>query len=256
MPIVTGVFKSGASIKTAIERLRSLGIPEDKINVLAPGSPPDEVESRVETSDTEQPGMGEALGGVVGAAIGAAGGMELGVVLASAFIPGVGPILAAGAIGAALLGSGGALAGAAAGDALEEPIEGVPHDEIFVYEDALRKGRAVVFVNSDEDIREEVKRILESSGAESVDAAREEWWLGLRDDERAFYETDGGNFDDAEPVYRRGFEAALHPGARGKSYDEDVARLHELYGPDCKLNHFKRGYERGCEYYRGIAGNK
>jgi hypothetical protein len=237
MPIVTGVFKSGASIKTAIERLRSLGIPEDKINVLAPGSPPDEVESRVETSDTEQPGMGKAMGGVVGAAIGAAGGMELGVVLASAFIPGVGPILAAGAIGAALLGSGGALTGAAAGD-------------------ALRKGRTVVFVNSDEDISEEVKRILESSGAESVDAAREEWWLGLRDDERAFYETDGGNFDEAEPVYRRGFEAALHPGARGKSYDENVARLHDLYGPDCKLSRFKRGYERGCEYYREIAENK
>ena len=82
-------------------------------------------------SDTEPPGVGGALGGVLGGALGLAGGFELGVG-AMALIPGVGPVLAFGLAGAALVGAGGAIGGAALGKAADEKsTEGVPADEIF-----------------------------------------------------------------------------------------------------------------------------
>ena len=139
--------------------------------------------------------MGSAMGGAVGGALGVAGGMHIGATLASLLVPGVGPVLAAGVIGAALLGAGGAAAGAAAGGALEDSIEGLPHDELFVYEDALRQGRSVVIVVTQDEAQADTARgVLAQAGAESVDAARESWWVGLRDAEEEEYTGQGGDF--------------------------------------------------------------
>ncbi|HYY93561.1 MAG TPA: hypothetical protein VE713_03515, partial [Pyrinomonadaceae bacterium] len=148
------------------------------------------------------------------------------------------------------LGAGGAAAGAAAGGALEESMaRGLPHDELFVYEDALRRGRSVVIAVADDEEQANVARgVLTQAGAESVDAAREKWWLGLRDAEEAEYTVDGGDFGADEPAYRRGFEAALHPRARSRSYDEDAERLRECFGKECEESAFRRGYERGRRY--------
>ena len=81
-----------------------------------------------------------------------------------------------------------------------------------------------------------------------MDAAREAWWVGLRDAEEAEYTVDGGDFSVDEPVYRHGFEASLHPRARGRAYDEDASRLRECYGAECDEAAFRRGYERGRSY--------
>src|SRR4051794_5121233 len=182
MSTVAGIFKSRADAERAVANLRSAGVAFDRINLLTPGTSDEEVEETVPTTETEQPGMGGALGGTVGGALGAAGGMTIGAATASLLVPGVGPILAAGIIGAALFGVGGAAAGAAAGNALEESVEGLPHDELYVYEDALRQGRSIIIVVADDDTQADGARaILSQAGAESIDAARESWWVGLRD---------------------------------------------------------------------------
>ena len=41
---------------------------------------------------------------------------------------------------------------------------------------------------------ERVRGLLTSRGAESVDAAREDWWIGVRDAEEAEYTRQGGDF--------------------------------------------------------------
>jgi hypothetical protein len=247
------LLKSGADAQRAVENLRSAGIKEDQISVLMPGTSDAELEAAVPTSDTEQPGMGGALGGTVGAAMGAAGGMHLGAALASLLVPGVGPVLAAGVIGAALLGTGGAVAGAVAGSKMEESVEGVPHDELFVYEDALRKGRSVIIVVTEDDAQEQAARsVLTQSGAESIDAAREDWWIGLRDAEEEEYKGQGGDFKQDEPVFRRGFEAAQHPHLRGKSYEEATEHLRQRYSDAYEATSFRRGYERGQNYHRSL----
>ena len=248
MSTVAGIFNSRADAERAAGRLREAGVTEGRVSLLTPGTTQEQLDE-VPTTETEQPGMGAALGGAVGGALGVAGGLHLGAA-ASLLIPGVGPVFAAGLIGAALLGVGGAATGAAAGGALEDSMaRGLPHDELFVYEDALRRGRSVVIVVAEDDEQANVARgVIRQAGAESVDAARESWWLGLRDAEEAEYTVDGGDFGADEPVYRRGFEAALHPQARSRSYDEDAERLRECFGKECEEGAFRRGYERGRLY--------
>ena len=136
---------------------------------------------------------------------------------------------------------------------MEESVEGLPHDELYVYEDALRQGRTVVIVVADDETQSDGARaILSQAGAESLDAARESWWVGLRDAEEAEYTGQDGDFKRDEPVYRRGFEAAQHPSVRDKSYEECVASLRERYSDACETNAFRRGYERGQSYQRGL----
>ncbi len=105
--------------RTAAAELSSSGFRAEQVSLLYPGSTEQEIHS-IPTSDTEQPGVGAAIGGVVGAAVGMAGGFELGVA-ATALIPGVGPVIAAGIAGAALLGVGGLAAGAELGGKQDAP---------------------------------------------------------------------------------------------------------------------------------------
>jgi hypothetical protein len=104
--------------------------------------------------------------------------------VATAVVPGVGPVLARGAVAAALLGAGGAAAGSAAVGSIEAGAsQGLPADEVYVYEDALRQGRTVLLMVAEDDQAEQVRDVLASVGAETIDAARQRWWVGLRDAE-------------------------------------------------------------------------
>ena len=250
MESIVGIFNSFADAKRAAAILRSLGIPENHISVLSPQTREAEVEAEVPTTETEQPGIGAAVGGTVGAALGVAGGLEAGAAAASLLIPGVGPVLAIGLIGAAIFGAGGAAAGALAGHALEERIaDGIPRDELFVYEDALRRGRSVVIAFVEHaQIAGQARTALAHAGAESVDAARSDWWIGLRDAEREHYLKQGGDFDADEAKYRLGFEAAMHPDCRGKSCDDVERRLKGKYGEEVQGKPFREGFTRGQHY--------
>lgn len=253
MGTVAGIFNSRSDAEQAVGLLRSIGITDDSISLLAPGTTDSEVEAEVRTTETEQPGMGGALGGVVGGAMGAAGGATMAAAAASLLVPGVGPVIAAGIVGAALLGMGGAAVGATAGSVLEGTIEGLPHDELYVYEDALRQGRTVVIaMTDDEEQSTSARAVLSQAGAESVDAARDEWWVGLRDAEVEEYEAQGRDFKQDEPLYRKGFESALHPQTRGKAYDESVDFLRQRHGEECTGEAFKCGYERGRNYHASL----
>jgi len=246
MKTIVGIFPSVRAAQRAAEKASAVGIPQKYISALSPGASEESLE-KVATTDTESEGMGKTLGGVVGGALGTAGGLTLGAAAASLFVPGVGPIIATGLVGAAVLGLGGAVAGVAAGEALEEGMaSGLPKDDLFLYEDALRHGRSVVIALTDSDKQhDEAVKAFHESGAEGIDAARETWWLGLRDDEKAHYEAPGTESAGAERRYRRGFEAALRLDWRGKPYTSVKDRLRDCYGPDCEDQPFQRGYERG-----------
>lgn len=254
MITVAGIFADRAGAERAVWALRTLGIADDRLDLLVPGAT-DENLATVPTADSEQPGMGKAVGSVVGGAVGVASGLTLGTMAAAtALVPGVGPVLAAGALGAAVLGTAGAIGGGALGDDIDHALlDGVPKDEIFVYEDALRQGRSVVIcLARDESERDEARRILVTAGAESIDAARHRWWTGLRNAEREHYHRNGGvNFETDEDIYRRGFETALHPEFRGRSWEQAVYVLAERE-KDWSTECFRKGYERGQSYYKKL----
>lgn len=258
MEPVTGIFKSRSDAQRAIAELVAASISPEDISLLSPRTSDDDL-ARVAVADTEQPGMGKALGGLVGGAVGAAGGLGLSAAAASILVPGVGPVIAIGLLGAALFGTGGAVGGAIAGGALEQEMdEGLPVDEMFVYEDALRQGRTVVVVLAEDTFRADVAReVMRKMEAESVDAAREDWWVGLRDAEKESYTEPEKDFSSVEQNYRSGFEAALRPRLRGMSYDDWVEYLSANYPEGYSDESFRRGYERGQKHYKElIAKNR
>lgn len=248
MNIATGVFRSRADAERVVNELRNSGLPQEQIGLITPDSQSAQGNTRVPVTDTEEPGMGRAMGATVGGAVGAASGATLGLAAASLAVPGIGPLLAFGLVGGAVLGLVGAAAGSAIGDQVEETLgEGVPHEDIFVYEDALRHGKSLVIAHVDDDHEDRAREIIKNAGAEDIDTLREHWWTELRDEERAYYHKDGRDFDRDEATYRRGFEAAQHPRRRGKAYTDVEDDLRTAYGPELDTC-FREGYERGSVY--------
>ena len=253
MEPVVGIFVSRKDAADASVRLRSQGFAPERVQLLLPSTP--HAEDLIPTEDAEQSGVGQAVGGVVGGAMGASAGLGLGAVAASLLVPGVGAVTAVGLAAATLFGAGGAVGGAALGGALEEKTrEGLPRDEAYLYEDALRQGRSIVFAIPESEAEERTaKEILEEAGAESLDAAREAWWVGLRDTERAHYEAAGSEFGPAEKAYRHGFVSALHPENRGQRHALRAAALRERHGELADSEEFRRGYERGLAHAESYA---
>jgi hypothetical protein len=248
MKTVVGVFKSRSDAERSAAELAPLEISKDKINILTPEVTDKEI-AAVPTVAGEQPGMGAAMGAVVGGAIGVAGGAGLAPAVASFLVPGVGPVLGIGVLAGTLLGAFGAAGGAAVGAALEnEVFQGLPEDELFVYEDALRKGRTVLVVMAEDDEVNAVRGALELGGAESVDRAREMWWLGLREVEKERYTAGSANFEKDEHGFRKGFEAALQLRNRNRPYEACYKELGDRDARACGIEAFKRGFERGREY--------
>jgi hypothetical protein len=163
-------------------------------------------------------------------------------------------VLGLGALAAAVLGLAGAASGGAVGENMDRALmDGLPKDEIFLYEDALRQGRSVVICMARDQVEaKEARRILHRERAETVDAARHRWWTGLRPAEREHYIADGSDFETDEDIYRRGFETALHPEFRNRSWEQAVYILAER-DQDWAAESFRRGYERGQNYYRGLV---
>ena len=251
MESIAGIFTSRADAERVIAQLRSLGVPQDHISLAMPGTTPGELESTVATSDTEQPGVGSAIGAVVGGAAGAAAG-PLGAAAVSLLIPGIGPVIAIGLAASAIFGIGGAIAGARAGNAIEGSIPGLPKDEIFLYEDALRNGRTLLVVNAEDQLADAARQAIEQGGAESVDAARERWWTGMRSAEEEIYRSSGGDFASDEENYRRGFEAAMHADIRSSSEDQTTGFIQAHYPQLADNAAFRKGFERGRIYYKGM----
>jgi hypothetical protein len=256
MKTVAGVFRYSQAARDAAVSLRRAGFSRDQVNLLYPSSPERAIHS-IATSQTEQPGVGGAIGGVLGGALGMSAGFELGVAV-TALIPGVGPVVLVGIAAAALFGAGGAVTGALLGEAADEKsTEGVPSDELFFYEDALRQGKSLVLVLAKDDAEEErAHKVLGDAGAQSIDAARKDWWLGLRDAQAEHYRALGRNFEMDQDVYRAGFESALRRECCGKPLDERSDCLKWWYPKVWDTEAFRRGYDRGHKYWEEeIAGH-
>jgi hypothetical protein len=256
MQAVTGIFSSQAQAERAVASLKSQGTELDKITLLTPGSKAQAEPASVESDAAEQPGIGKAIGAVVGAATGLSGAVLV------AIIPGVGPVTALGLLGAAVLTAAGAGVGAVAGESLDNNLSrGVPEDELFVYEDALRKGHSVVIgLAKDSDSADQFRKSFEAAGAEAIDAARDQWWIGLRSAEQEHYEETGRQFKEDEKFYRIGLKKAqktrthcLHGPSLAPDYCVRVEELEREYpGVDVEAP-FTRGYQRGREYYQHLC---
>ncbi|HEX2032613.1 MAG TPA: general stress protein [Chloroflexota bacterium] len=151
---VVGVFERREEATAAAQALRDAGYSGEEISVVHQ----DESVAPVRSAEETKSGSGTVAGASAGALLGGALG------LAALTIPGIGPLLAAGPIVAAL---SGAVAGGAIGGLVGSFAGlGVPTEKAQAYEAAVRSGAAVVAVRTqDEAAAARVVDVLNRHGA-------------------------------------------------------------------------------------------
>ena len=177
MRTVVGIFGSSSAADAAVANLVNAGVPPARIRQLTPGSSERQIHG-IPTSDTEQSGMGGVVGGIVGGVVGITTVLAIEAVLRGS----MGALTTANFVIAALGVVAGVAIGAFAGGTLEDRLSaGLPKDEIYFYEEALRRGRSVVFAFASNNRQESIaRRTLGRAGADSLDAGDENWRVGLQ----------------------------------------------------------------------------
>ena len=142
--LVSAVFDNQSEAERAVSQLRSAGVSDSSISIIA----------QQDGKHTETDGSGaEAATDVIGkTALGAGAGTLLGI--AALAIPGVGPLVAAGAIASVAI-PGAALTGAAVGAAAGGLTglltdHGVDSEDAGYYEDRVNNGGVFVSVDTRE----------------------------------------------------------------------------------------------------------
>jgi hypothetical protein len=171
---VLAIVNSSSQAENIVDRLRAGGFSGSDISVLFPDKRSNQdFAHEKHTKAPEGATAGVGAGGIIGGALGWLAGIGL------IAIPGVGPLIAAGPIMAALSGAAvGGLVGGVAGALIGL---GVPEFEAKRYEGKIREGNILISVHTEK--HEEVSRVKEiftqggatdisSTGESSVPAAK------------------------------------------------------------------------------------
>lgn len=165
--LVSAVFDTRAEAERAITELRSAGIRDNAISVVAQHEGHGD-HDRDHDGDSTRAGLG--IGMTAGALLG----------FGALLIPGVGPFIAGGALAEALGVTGGAIAAGAAGGAAVGGLagalkeHGVSDEDAAYYEDRINRGGVFVSVDPHKtDVDDSLARdILYRSGGHSASRAR------------------------------------------------------------------------------------
>jgi hypothetical protein len=164
---VFGIYPTYSATEAAVDALRAGGFRSEDVSVLFPENLGNK--DLAHTKSTKAP-EGAAAGGISGAVIGGTLGWLAGI--GAIAIPGIGPLIAAGPIVAALagVGAGGAVAGVA-GALIGLDI---PEYEAKRYEGRVRSGGILLSVHTDDsEWTKRAKELLERTGAEDIASTTE-----------------------------------------------------------------------------------
>ncbi|WP_457939325.1 hypothetical protein [Mesorhizobium sp. 10J20-29] len=150
MRTISGLFDTREQAEAAVDALGEAGIGSENISLVRPGH-----------EDDDDDGLeGAAVGATVGGVLGA---------LAAFAIPGIGPVVGAGWLAAALTGAAaGGLIGALA-DA------GIDEDDAHVYAEGIRRGNTLVTARVEDAQVDAAAAILNQSGSLDLGSRREEY---------------------------------------------------------------------------------
>src|SRR3982750_1407003 len=151
---ILGMFEHPIEARRAMDRLRDSSLRIDDISIISRAT---ESGKPISSVDDVSAGEGAAVGAVWGGLVG----------LATLLIPGVGPFIALGALGATLTG---AVTGAVVGGIAAALIDfsGIPEEEARGYEQQVHSGKTLVAVKAHDEDSLEVRRVLAGAGAESI----------------------------------------------------------------------------------------
>lgn len=227
---VVGLFNHIEDARGAVQDLIDHGFRREDLSLVA-HDPAGEYARQMgievhPVTDEDESAESDRSGTVTGASIGAAAGGIAGLLagLGLLMIPGIGPVIAAGPLAAALGGAGiGAVTGGMIG-ALAEA--GVPEEEAKQFAESVRSGNILVMVNVENDGADRAAEIINrhhpidlGQNGEDVGEVK---WQGFNEDVEPFA------FVQKEPPYKErepGSRLDYGPGARSYLQGQPVAAV-------------------------------
>ncbi|MBT9153266.1 MAG: hypothetical protein DDT35_01495 [Firmicutes bacterium] len=152
--VAVGIFDSRDQAERSAQELRNKGFDKEISVVTRDANRDDSSEPSMRHDDSTMDGVttGGALGGIAGLAAGAG----------ALFIPGIGPLLAAGPIAGLL---SGAVTGGVAGGLIDW---GIPAEESRHYEEDVKQGRTLVAAHASGPKLDDAANLLRRHGAHDV----------------------------------------------------------------------------------------
>ena len=224
-----GTFRTRQDAERALEELRGSGFPMDRVSVIAQDkNHPDRIAGR----DVEERRVGNkadegaAAGAATGGTIGGIAGLLVGLGLLA--IPGIGPIMLAGAGATALATTlSGAAIGAATGGLLGALVGlGIPEARAKVYHDRIARGEYLVMVEGTDDELRRAETLLHHHKIEEwgiYDMPSETGQANVVDASRAV----GSAPVDSASVVGSGTRLTSEDRNPISSRDDEAIRLHE-----------------------------
>jgi hypothetical protein len=161
--VAYGLYKDRASFETAVDALRTAGFRNSDVSAILPDRDhttkdlAHEINTKTPEGIAAGAGAGAALGGVLGWLVG----------VGALAIPGIGPLVAAGPVVAALAGAG--AAGATGGLVGGLIGAGIPEIEAKRYAGRIREGAYLLSVHCDDSSwAKKAEDILERTGGRDV----------------------------------------------------------------------------------------
>jgi hypothetical protein len=175
---VVGLFDTFAEAQSVVQQLANSGFQREDISLIANDARGEYAKARA-VGDTSSVAEGAGAGALGGGVLGGVLGLLVGI--GALAIPGIGPVLAAGPLAAALGAAGastlvGAGVGAAAGGVIGALVgAGIPEEDANFYAEGVRRGGTLVMVKADDAMAQNAYDIMRRYGAVDVDERSGSW---------------------------------------------------------------------------------
>jgi len=204
---VVGLFDTFNEAQSVVQQLVDAGFERNEISLLA-NNARGEFSSATAVGETSSVAEGAGAGAVGGGVLGGVLGLLVGI--GALAIPGIGPVLAAGPLAAALGAAGastlvGAGIGAAAGGVIGALVgAGIPEEDANFYAEGVRRGGTLVMVKTNDDMSQRAYDLMRSAGAVDVDKRggdlRSSGWTGFNPDAGAYTATGDNAWERSSKV--------------------------------------------------------
>jgi uncharacterized protein (TIGR02271 family) len=202
---IVGLFDDFTTAQRVVQELVDAGVGRTDISIVANDAKGEYKQYRADgSSAAEGAGAGAVGGGVLGGVL----GLLVGV--GALAIPGIGPVLAAGPLAAALGTAGastlvGAGVGAATGGLIGGLIGlGIPEEDANMYAEGVRRGGTLVTAKVSDDMADRAAQIMEADGTVDIDTAGATWrqsgWNGFDMNAKPYSASDIESFRTARPT--------------------------------------------------------
>ncbi len=212
---VVALYDDANAAHRAVSELVENGFPREDISVVVPDAQ-QEYARQLENADMSNTAQGAGIGAGLGAALGGFGGLLVG--LGALTVPGIGPVLAAGPLAAAisgLAGAGvGAVAGGITGGLLGALIDmGIPEERANYYAEGVRRGGTLLIVRTDDE-----------RTRDAVDIVNRYRPIDLNERSSQWRESGWSRFDPASSPYDMSGDQGYRGGGYDKNYGSGSSR--------------------------------